>query len=106
MNKLIVDGDELMGRRLEGYLSTHPGGLADIEEQTEELVKLVLDHDVSGLRFVKEQTDEICRYAMDIDPSAVWYIRDLTPELAEYGCRLKPELRTELQRQMRKAAVA
>lgn len=38
----------------------HPERLADIEEQTEELVKLVPDHDVSALEFVKNQTDEIC----------------------------------------------
>ena len=73
---------------------------------TEELVKLVLDHDVDALRFVKEQTDEICRYAMEIDPYASRYIRKLTPELAEYGCRLEPELADELQERVRKISAA
>ena len=97
MDKLMADGDELTGRRLEGFLFLHPERLADIEEPTEELVKLVLDHDVGALRFVKKQTDEICRYAMDIDPYAARHIRELTPELAEYGCKLEPKLGKDLQ---------
>ena len=69
MDKLMADGDELTGRRLEGYLFLHPDRLAAIEEPSEELVKLVLDDDVGALRFVKEQTDEIRRYAMEIKNS-------------------------------------
>ena len=106
MNKLMADGDELTGRRLEGYLLRHPEKIREIEEQTAELVMLVLEQDVGMLRFIREQTEEVCRYAIALDPYAVMYVREPTAELVQYGCDLQPGLKDKLPERMLKMIAA
>lgn len=98
MNRLMVNGDELTGKRLEGWIIEHPRAIRDLEEQTEDLVMLALDHDPNALSVVRDQTEEICKYAMSLNPYTMVYIRNLTPELAKFGCDLEPELKEMLDR--------
>lgn len=93
MNRLMVNGDELTGKRLEGWIIQHPRAIRDLEEQTEDLVMLALDHDPNALSVVRDQTEEICKYAISLNPYTIAYIRHVTPELLKYACELAPELK-------------
>ncbi len=97
MNRLMVNGDELTGKRLEGWITLHPRAIRDLEEQTEEIVMLALDHDPNALSVVRNQTEEICKYAMSLNPYTMVYIKNLTPELVKFACELEPELREMLE---------
>lgn len=55
-----------------------------LEEQTQELCELAIEHDSSSVRYVRQQTDKVCWAALRQHWSSIEYIRAPTLDMLHY----------------------
>lgn len=63
-----------------------------IEKQTPELCMFAIKRKSWALRFVREQTEEMCREAINKDPQNMFYVREKTLELCMMAIKQKNDL--------------